>query len=357
MEVVFFTLAGVFFVFFALRPKDFGLLAVSLCFFCVALLFFLSSVPIFVSFVLIILALLVLVYTIWKVSASCKNLESVGKELDAANKALKRFVPGEFLGFIGNRSVETIESGSSLEADIAILLLRAKMYGSASETMSPSIVFSFFNELLSIVTSVVTKNGGFIADYDGDAMTVLFPEGADSALRSAVQIQSAITGRNKTNMDKKPLSVNIGLTIGKVALGALGDRARLDSAFLSDCALCALKFDAAFLVFGSKIIINGLVYSALCEPLGWFIRPIDKTEVGDKPVFLFEVYNNDNDSLRDRKWKTQNDLERLVFAFFSDDLEEARMRLQILLRVFPEDYVVRRYASRLHLAEINKDSL
>jgi len=91
------------------------------------------------------------------------------------------------------------------------------------------------------------------------------------------------------------------------------------------------------------------VFSGLSDPVSWYLRPVDRIEVGTTPSFLFEVYNNDEETVRDLKWKTQSDLEHAVYAYFAGQHEESRVFLTRVLLAFPDDSVARWYADRLQL--------
>lgn len=283
-------------------------------------------------------------------SMSFRKAAAISAELQVMNRALKRFVPAELLGLLKKADPSAVMGGDAAETELAILSARVGSFPVSMEKMEPETVFRFLNEFLALVAPVVRDSGGFIARYDGDGLVALFPGGSDAALKCAVRLQSSVSGMNRAASGRQPISVSIGIDSGKLAVGALGDSVRLDGAILSDCIRCALKFETAARVFGARILINGAVFAGLSEPLAWFLRPVDRIETDGITSFLFEVYNNDSDTVRDLKWKTQGDLERAVFAYFGDDSETAKRHLSVVLQTFPDDPVARHYAQRLQMA-------
>jgi len=274
-------------------------------------------------------------------------VSSLSAELQVINRSLRRFVPDEFLSFLKKGSVTEVRPGDCVEVEMAILSADIRSFTTIAERMGPSEVFVFLNEYLELVGPIVRSNAGFISKYEGDGFYALFPEGAESAVRASVQIQSAITARNRHKRAVRPLVVGIGLDAGKLTLGTIGDDSRLDGALISTCVRCAGKFEAATKLFSSKILINDAVFMALSDPLAWFLRPVDRLSLGGRTTFLFEIYNNDPEELRDLKWRTQGDLERAMYAWFAGQYDDSRLYLSRIQAVFPDDPVTRYYFRRL----------
>ncbi len=284
-------------------------------------------------------------------SMSFRKAGAMSAELHMMNRALKRFVPDDFLGLLNSHDPASVRAGDASEVELAVLSAKIGSFPVRVEKMEPEDVFRFLNSFLALVAPLVRANGGVIARYDGDGLVALFSGGSDAALKCAVQLQSAVSARNRTTPGEQPISVSIGIDAGALAVGTLGDNVRLDSAILSDCLRCALRFETASRVFGSRILINGAVFAGLSEPLSWFLRPVDRAESDGMASFLFEVYNNDPDPVRDLKWKTQGDLEHAVIAYFGDEPEAAKQYLNNILKTFSDDPVARHYAQRLQMPE------
>lgn len=304
---------------------SFGHLGMSLCLFCLGLM------------------------VIARYTSSFREAQQMSDELEVINRSLKRFVPAEFLAFLKKRSLADVMPGDCVETEMAILSADIRSFTTIAERMRPNEVFIFLNEYLELIGPVIRANGGFIAKYEGDGFMALFPSGSDAAVRCAVQMQSAIANRNRYASGKPAIAVGIGIDSGKLALGTVGDGSRIDGTVVSTCVKCAGKYEAATKQFNARILINGTVFSELADPLSWFLRPVDRIELQGEFAFLFEVYNNDQDQLRDLKWKTQDDLERAVYAYFSGNYDESRTYVSRVLAVFPDDPVARHYAHRLQL--------
>ncbi len=278
---------------------------------------------------------------------SFERARLLSAQLSGINASLKRFVPAEFLAFLKKTSIVEIEPGDFAEVDMAILSADIRSFTSIAERMSPDEVFVFLNEYLELVGPIIRSNGGFIAKYEGDGFFALFPSGADPAVRCAVQMQTAIAARNRASSGLTPLAIGIGIDCGRLTLGTIGDDSRLDGTVISHCVKCAGRFESATKQFHSKILVNESVYAGLPNPLEFFLRPVDRVETGSGPSFIFEVYANDSETIRDLKWNTQSDLEHALFAWFIGHYDEARVFIERVLLRYPDDPVARFYAQRL----------
>jgi class 3 adenylate cyclase len=302
-----------------------------------------SLTPIGMSLCLFCIAIMV----IEQYSSSFRKTRELSAQLHATNCSLRRFVPAEFLSFLHKASISEVLPGDCVDVEMAVLSADIRAFTTIAENMTPAEVFAFLNEYLELVAPVIRRNGGFIAKYEGDGFTALFPSGAEAALHAGVQVQAAIARRNREHPDKPYLTVGIGIDNGPLALGAIGVVHRMDGTVISSCVKGAAHFESTTKLFHSKILISEAVYFALSDPSGWQARPVDRVEIGDRVSFLFEVYSTEPDDIRELKWKTQDDLEHAVFSWFLGQHDEARVFLARVLSVFPEDPVAKYYETRL----------
>jgi len=280
-------------------------------------------------------------------SVSFKKEQQVSRQLQVVNRSLTRFVPHEFLAYLKKESIVEVGPGDNVDVDMAVLAADIRSFTSLAERMSPTEVFRFLNEYLELVGPIIRFHGGFIARYVGDGFLALFPNGAEPALRAAIQMQSAVSARNRNESDKSPISIGIGLDVGKITLGTIGDRNRMDGAVLSSCVKSAEQLEQATKYYKSRILVNEAIFASLSDPQAYFLRPVDRIGADDRGSFLFEVYNNDPEELRDLKWKTQGALERGLFAFFAGKTTEAAQHLSSVLVQNPNDPVASLFLSRV----------
>lgn len=287
-------------------------------------------------------AIFLLSVALVEIDAYAESFDKVGDltlQLQDINHSLSKFVPKEIIDLLGNNSRSDLE--------MAIMHVSVLSVPNAAERMDPSGFFAFLNECFIIISPIIREHGGFIARYNGGGLLAMFPQGPESALTCAVRMQSAIAGRNRSNPGKPRLTMGIGLDSGKISLGVIGAGETLDGAIISGCVRRVGLFEQTARKFSSKILISNSVFSELPDPLAWFIRPVDRLEIDGLPVFLFEVYNNDPDIVRNLKHQTQSDLEHMLYSYFSGRTDEACHFFVKANAVFPDDPVLHSFSRNL----------
>lgn len=81
-------------------------------------------------------------------------------ELSKINHAFSRFVPHEFLKFLGYDSILDIKLGDQVQKNMAVMFTDIKDFTRLSENMSPKESFDFINTFLGVVSPMVRKSGG-----------------------------------------------------------------------------------------------------------------------------------------------------------------------------------------------------
>ena len=85
-----------------------------------------------------------------------------------------RFVPYEFLEFLGRKDISEVQLGDSVSSEMTVLFSDIRSFTSLSEGMNPQENFEFVNDYLQVVTPVIYQHGGFVDKYIGDAVMALF---------------------------------------------------------------------------------------------------------------------------------------------------------------------------------------
>ena len=108
-------------------------------------------------------------------------------------------------------------------------------FTSLSERINPKQLLAVLNRFYEEVATVVQAHRGFLVQYIGDAVVVVFngpldqPNHADMAASCAIDIQRAVESlnRQKVFLEVGDLHIGIGLATGPLVAGNLGDSAHL----------------------------------------------------------------------------------------------------------------------------------
>jgi class 3 adenylate cyclase len=215
------------------------------------------------------------------------------RTLKRINESLERFIPREFLGFLGKDNILEVELGNWSECEMAIFFLDIRNFTALSENMSPQDNFRFLNSFLSIFGPIVRAHGGFIDKYPGDGIMALFPNGPDGALYSALEMRERLTDYNQGRIKSgyTPIRFGIGIHAGPLMLGTIGENNRMDSTVISDAVNTASRLEGLTKKFSKDILVSGQTLKRLARPNDFATRYLGEEMVKGKTkaVQVFEL--------------------------------------------------------------------
>ena len=139
--------------------------------------------------------------------------------------------------FVGEDVVlHAIEKGAELggqERQVAVLFIDLIGSTEFAATHTAGEVVEFLNDFFETVVDSVTRRGGYINKFQGDAVLAVFgvpvetENPAGLALRAARELQSRVA-------DLRPLSAGIGVSYGTVIAGHVGHSKRFEYTVIGD---------------------------------------------------------------------------------------------------------------------------
>jgi adenylate cyclase len=277
----------------------------------------------------------------YKLNLEKRERISAEAALVSHEAAFRRFIPFEFLEFLGKKEISEISLGQNVEKEMSVMFADIRSFTSLSEAMTPRENFDFINDYLRRIVPTVKDYGGFIDKFMGDSIMALFPNEAGDALRAAVEIQQAITDFNgeRTAREEVPIRAGIGLHTGSLMLGIIGDEERLESTVISDAVNLASRVEKLNKFFGTSILITEETFKNIQDPLGFQYRFLGRVKVKGKSECssIFEVFGGETEELRQRKLATQRDFEQGLVAYLLRDFPHARAYFADVLRANKED--------------------
>lgn len=266
------------------------------------------------------------------------------------NAAYGRFVPHDFLRFLGYESIVDVKLGDHVQKDMTILFSDIRSFTTLSEGMTPEENFNFINSYLSRVSPVIRAHNGFIDKYIGDAVMALFPESANDAVRGAIAMQKRvfIYNEHRQNNGYVPIAIGIGLHTGSLMLGTIGSQERMESTVISDAVNLASRLEGLTKLYGAGILISGQTLTYLDYSQNYGYRFVDRVRVKGKqaPVAVFEVYDGDEERIKQLKTQTKSNFEKAVFLYFQQEFAQAQEIFQDILQINPQDKAAVLYVKR-----------
>ena len=276
--------------------------------------------------------------------------------LSKTNVAYDRFVPHEFLSYLKKQSIVDVQLSDSIEKQMIVLFSDIRNFTRLSEKMTPEENFIFVNAYYSVMGPVVRKNHGFVDKYIGDAIMALFDD-ADDAVRAAIEMLVTLKEYNRKASPKRPepLRIGIGLHKGKLRLGTVGERNRMDGTVISDAVNLASRIESLTKLYGVEILITETIYRSIESPDNYPIRLIDKVKVKGRQerIIIYEIFSNDPENIQALKSATKTDFEQAIVLYQINEFEKAKHLFKKCLTRLPDDKPVQLYIERCerHLAE------
>ncbi|MCP4698116.1 MAG: PAS domain S-box protein [Gammaproteobacteria bacterium] len=277
-----------------------------------------------------------------------RKLQAKNIVLEQMEKASTRFVPHEFLKSLGHRSLMEVKLGDQVQAEMSIMFSDIRAFTDLSESMSPRQNFNFINAYLRRIAPVIRGNNGFIDKYIGDAVMALFPKTADDAVQAAIAVQQQIEQYNRQRRNKGyvPIATGIGLHIGKLILGTVGESHRMETTVIADAVNLSARLEGLTKRYGACIIISGSIMERMKKPEEH--RFLDRVRVKGKaePLDIWEIYAGDPPPVAELKRKTKDNFEQGIHFYRTRQFSDAQRIFREVLRINGQDKAAVLYERR-----------
>ncbi len=233
------------------------------------------------------------------------------KALDAEQaltEAAQRFVPNQFLSFLGYESLVDVKVGDAVQKEMSILFTDIRDFTTLSETMTPEENFKFINSYLSRMEPAILDNQGFIDKFIGDAIMALFGGDADDAVKAGLAMLNRLKDYNldRAKSSYPPIQIGVGINTGDLMLGTVGGENRMDGTVISDAVNLASRVESLTKNYGVSLLITHHTFLRLKNPSDYAIRTIDRLQVKGKSelVTVYEVFDADSPEVKAGKLAT-----------------------------------------------------
>lgn len=272
--------------------------------------------------------------------------------LSRINIAYSNFVPLEFLKLLEKESIIDVRLGDHVQKHMAVLFADIRSFTTLSESMTPKENFDFINAYLGRVSPVIRDHGGFIDKYIGDAIMALFPQTADDAVQAAIEIHKQLDRFNIERAERNlpEIKIGIGLHMGTLMLGTIGEAKRMEGTVISDAVNLASRLEGLTKLYGSSIIISGDIIAELEDPSRHFYRFLGHVLVKGKqaPVQIFEVVNAEPEAIMQKKIQLEADFNEAIDLYCQQRFRPAARQFQTIINQLPEDRAAAFYLGRCH---------
>ncbi|MEG4228282.1 adenylate/guanylate cyclase domain-containing protein [Microcoleus sp. N9_B2] len=273
------------------------------------------------------------------------------QELEKLLQAYGRFVPDEFLQFLGKQSMVDFQLGDHVSKEMAIMFSDMRSFTTMAEQMTPQENFDFINNYLQQISPEIRKHNGFIVKYIGDGVMAVFPDGVDDAIQAGIvkleQLQKYNQSR-KINGDI-PLKIGIGIHVGDTMVGIIGDANRMQADALSDHVNLTARLEGLTKYYGVSLLISGDVVQRLSQPEKYHIRFLDRAIVKGRQeaISVCEVLDVEVEPVRSLKIQTLPIFEEGLQEYCQGNFAKAIVCFEHIVALNPDDKPSQLYLKRI----------
>lgn len=176
---------------------------------------------------------------------------------EIAARDLSRFVSPEIANRITHAD-QQIKPGAGESVTATVMFTDIEGFSSISEKLAATELATMLNEYFTETSAVISRFGGVITQFEGDAMLITFnavtpdPDHALNAVRTALAIQEISQRRIYSFGDK--LNTRCGLNTGEIVIGAIGSESRLTFTVHGDNVNIASRLETLNKEFGTYIL-------------------------------------------------------------------------------------------------------
>lgn len=271
-------------------------------------------------------------------------------------KVFEKFVPKQFLQRIAQEGIATIRAGRVVSETITILFSDIRSFTQISETMTPHDVFAFLNDYLSRMETPIEQNGGFIDKFIGDAIMALFDGShqvqALGAVNAAITMQKELQTLNAERKTQGLMAIGtgIGIHIGSVMLGTLGNENRMDSTVIGDAVNLASRLEGLTKFYGCPIIVSEDIARHL-DSTQFLLRELDLVAVKGRtqPIAVYEVSESNTGADAKRRMQLADLFKEGLRLFRRREWEKSDDLFQQCLQLETNDKAAKIYRDRCAL--------
>lgn len=189
---------------------------------------------------------------------------------------------------------------------VSVLFSDIRDFTTLSERLGPQETVALLNEYLTAMTEAVRPWGGYVNNFIGDAIVVVFgaPTAHDSiewsAVGAALDMRDRLVALNekRVSLGDEPLQTGIGISTGKVVAGQVGSLERFLYTVIGDAVNVAARLEGMTKEFaGNPVLVNSATFEGIRERSELAIQDFGPRQVKGRrePVHVYGVTRKPDD--------------------------------------------------------------
>jgi adenylate cyclase len=181
---------------------------------------------------------------------------------EVSRTIFRRFLPEHLVEQARRDPLGAIGEASILNANVLFTDLRN--FTGLVESMPPSQVLDYLNEVQGLLADIVAKHGGIVDKFMGDGMLAVFgaprhvADHAQLGIAAATEIISSVASLNRERRGRGEPAADIGLGVhtGSVIAGCVGSGAHLEFTVLGDAVNATSRLEGLTREMGVTALVS-----------------------------------------------------------------------------------------------------
>ena len=214
--------------------------------------------------------------------------------------------------------------------------------------MDAEQIFGFLNRIYQLSVPIIIDNKGVVDSYFNGGLSAIYTSGDKNALDSAISIcQKLNEEKNAGRLSGfTDLELAFAVSGGEQMVGIVGHDKRLSEVTLSEQMSVIDHLRKSAWKYKARILVTGTAVSRTADFENRYharILGLIHVSATDSLEKIYDVYDGDEEAVREIKERTKNDFETGVRHFMAKRFYEARRAFVEVLKVSQGDYAAREY--------------
>lgn len=242
--------------------------------------------------------------------------------------------------------------GQSVE--VTVLFSDIRSFTPLTEELGPQGTVELLNDYFSIMVQCITREGGMLDKFIGDAMMAEFgipvphDDDPDRAIRAAISMITELNAHNQQRQARgqKPIRIGVGMSTDTVVSGNIGSPKRMDYTVIGDGVNVASRLEGACKEYAAQILCSENTYRKLKGT--YRAREIDRVVVKGKvePVGVYEILDYHTDETFPNMPEVINAFRGGLKYYRNGEFDRAIVQFREALALHPGDRLSEIFAER-----------
>ena len=276
------------------------------------------------------------------------NIGSHIQEIMDLNDGYYKFVPSAIFEILGKKSIKEINLGDNRTVPLEVLRMQINNFEEKTRQMDAGKLFGFLNRVSQLSVPVIMEKDGVVDSYFNGGLSAIYTKVGKNALDSAISICQKLNEEKKAGRmpEFADIELAFAISIGSQMVGIVGHDRRLSEVTLSEQISMVDYLRKVAGKYKARILVTGTAVGRIPNfDSRYHARILGMIHVSatDSLEKIYDVYDGDDEALREIKEYTKQSFEDGVKHFMAKRFYEARRCFVEVLKVSQGDYAAREY--------------